>query len=218
VNKSFSDELKHQTIDNWNRILSHNFIVEMAKDILPISKFVFYLKQDQIFLESLSKLLATASRIAYDRQTKTWFESLLDSTTRYEMPMQLEIINLLEDDLKSSGVSQEKTTQNYVSHLERVSNSDDLAMMLSAMAPCPWTYYEISQASIREDIKSEVFKKWLGFYSSVESLKQVNQIKEQLDKLGNNADEKKRIEMKNHFSISCNYELKFWDMAYSYRK
>jgi thiaminase (transcriptional activator TenA) len=158
VNKSFSDELKHQTIDNWNRILSHNFIVEMAKDILPISKFVFYLKQDQIFLESLSKLLATASRIAYDRQTKTWFESLLDSTTRYEMPMQLEIINLLEDDLKSSGVSQEKTTQNYVSHLERVSNSDDLAMMLSAMAPCPWTYYEISQALI-EKILSLRFSK-----------------------------------------------------------
>ena len=57
-NVSFSDELKSINIDKWNKILSHKFIIEIAEDTLPIDKFVFYLKQDQIFLNSFCDLLA----------------------------------------------------------------------------------------------------------------------------------------------------------------
>src|SRR5574341_2097608 len=85
---SFSESLKQDNVDIWNKILNHEFIREMAEGILPKSKFIFYLKQDQIFLKSFCKLLAAASRIAYDKDTKAWFGSLLDSTTRYEMPTQ----------------------------------------------------------------------------------------------------------------------------------
>ena len=112
--------------------------------------------------------------------------------------------------------SAEKTTIDYVSYFERVSDTKDLAIIASAMAPCPWTYYEISEALIKTDIRTEPFKQWIRFYSSKESRKQVKQIKELLNKLARNVDEKKKTDMKNHFSISCNYELEFWNMAYSF--
>jgi thiaminase/transcriptional activator TenA len=217
-NISFSEDLKHNNTDKWNKILNHKFIIEIAEDILPISKFVFYLKQDRIFLESFCNLLAAAARIANDKQTRKWLESLIDNTIRYEMPMQHEILHQLEGDLKSIGVSAEKTTMGYVSYLERVSDSKDLAIILSAMAPCPWTYFEISEALIKKDIKSDAFKQWTRFYSSKESQKQLNQIKEHMEKLASNADERRKIEMKNHFSVSCNFEIEFWNMAYTYRQ
>lgn len=217
-NISFSEDLKHNNTDKWNKILNHKFIIEIAEDILPISRFVFYLKQDRIFLESFCNLLATAATIANDKQTRRWLDSLVDNTIRYEMPMQHEILRQLEGDLKSIGVSAEKTTMDYVSYLERVSDSKDLAIILSAMAPCPWTYFEISEALIKKDIKSDAFKQWTQFYSSKESQKQLNQIKEHLEKLASNADERKKIEMKNHFSVSCNFEIEFWNMAYTYRQ
>lgn len=215
---SFSKNLKRENIETWNKILNHEFILEIGKDILPKSKFVFYLKQDRIFLESFCKLLTAASRIAYDKETKAWFECLLDSTTRNEMPMQRELINMLESDLIATGVSTQKTTQNYVSYLERVSDSDDLAVMLSAMAPCPWTYYEISSTSDSKNIKSEGFKKWLRFYSSKESLNQITKIKVLLDKLAINSNEKMKNDMQNYFSISCKHELEFWNMVYSFNE
>ena len=93
--------------------------------------------------------------------------------------------------------------------------SEDLALIVSAIGPCPWTYYEISNALIKKNVKSKAFKKWLQFYSSNESGKQVKELKLVLNKLARNASEKKKIEMNSRFSISCNYELKFWDMAYS---
>src|SRR5262249_16516682 len=156
-----------QNIKKWDNILNHNFVFEIAKDILPSSKFVFYLKQDQIFLESYRNLLATTSRIADDDQTKAWLEGLLDSTSSYEMSMQIETINLLEsNNFGSVQIPAEKTTQNYISYLERVANTKNLAIILSAMAPCPWTYYEISSTLVRKSINSEASKQWIRFYSS----------------------------------------------------
>lgn len=218
MNLLFSDSLKQENIETWNKILNHEFILEMAEDILPKSKFIFYLKQDQIFLESFCKLLNRASRIAYDKETKAWFEYMLNSTIRNEVPMQLGLIDLLESDSKSIRVYPRKTTQNYISYLERVSDSDDLAVTLSAMAPCPWTYYDISSALDIKSVKSEDFRRWIRFYSSKESFKQVTHIRELLDKLAKNSSKKKKRNMKDYFSISCKHELEFWKLAYSYNK
>ena len=217
-NMSFSDELKSINIDKWNKILSHKLIIEIAEDTLPIDKFVFYLKQDQIFLNSFCDLLAAAARFTYDKQTKSWFESLIHNISRYEMPMQNEILYQLEDNPEFIGVSAEETPLKYTSYIKRVSDSKNLAIIVSAMAPCPWTYYEISETLIKTNIKTEAYKLWLRFYSSKESEEQVNQIKNLMNKLANSADEKKKIDMKNHFSVSCNYELEFWNMAHSYRQ
>ena len=134
------------------------------------------------------------------------------------MPMQLKLINHFESGFRSIGVSPEKCTQNYVSYLEKVSDSADLALMLSAMAPCPWTYYEISSALERKNIKSEGFRQWIKFYSSKESSKQVIDIRRLLDKLARNSSEEKKRDMKNYFSVSCNHELEFWNMAYSFNE
>ena len=129
--------------------------------------------------------------------------------------MQNEILHQFEENLEFIGVSAEKTTHDYVTYLERVSESKDLGIIVSTMAPCPWTYYEISVALIKRDIKTEAFKQWIRFYSSKESRKQISQIIELMNKLARNANEKKKIDMKNHFSISCNHEIGFWNMAYS---
>ena len=154
-NMSYSEELKHNNIDKWNKILSQKFIIEMAEDTLPIGKFVFYLKQDQIFLNAFCDLLAAAARITNDKQTKSWFESLIHNTSKYEMPMQNEILNQLEDNPEFKGVSAEETTLKYTSYMKRVSDSKNLAIIVSAMAPCPWTYYEIAQKLAKINIRTE---------------------------------------------------------------
>jgi thiaminase/transcriptional activator TenA len=212
---SFSEKLKHNNIDTWNKILNHNFITEIAENVLPIIKFIFYLKQDKIFLRAFCNLLTMASTITDDKEIKLWFEALRESTTKYEIPMQDEILQRLDNNYLNSGVSAENVTRDYITYMNSVSNSEDLALIVSAIGPCPWTYFEISNALIKKNVKSKAFKKWLQFYSSNESGKQVKELKQVLNKLARNASEKKKIEMNSRFSISCNYELKFWDMAYS---
>jgi thiaminase (transcriptional activator TenA) len=114
---SFSEELKSTNIDKWNKILSHKFIIEIAEGTLPIGKFVFYLKQDQIFLNSFCDLLAAAARITYDKQTKSWFESLIHTTSKYEIPMQNEILYQLEGNPEFTPISLNPYPSNVGSYL-----------------------------------------------------------------------------------------------------
>jgi hypothetical protein len=58
--KPSAEVLKDGSIDTWQKILNHEFIVEIAKDILPISKFAFYIKQDQISLNYISHMKRTS--------------------------------------------------------------------------------------------------------------------------------------------------------------
>jgi thiaminase/transcriptional activator TenA len=218
VNISYSEELKHNNIGTWDKILNHKFITEIAENVLPMIKFTFYLKQDKIFVRAFCDLLTMASTIASDKETKLWFEALMESTTKYEIPMQDVILQRLDKNYLESGVSAQEVTRDYIRYMNSVSNSEDLALIVSTIAPCPWTYHEISNALIKKNVTSQAFKKWLQFYSSNESAKQVNELKQVVNKVARNASEKKKIEMNSRFSISCNYELKFWDMAYSYKE
>ncbi|MGE5685298.1 MAG: hypothetical protein ACM3ZS_09175 [Nitrososphaerota archaeon] len=67
---------------------------------------------------------------------------------------------------------------------------------------------------IASNIKSHIVRRWLEFYSSKESILQVNQIKKILNRLSLKVDDIKRKKMKYFFSTYCDYELQFWHMAY----
>jgi len=75
-------------------------------------------------------------------------------------------------------------TLNYISFLRQVSvSSKNLEVILSAMAPCPWSYIQIAQKLSKGEIKNDVYFKWIQFYSSIESQQQVKELKDILSGL-----------------------------------
>jgi thiaminase len=84
-----------------------------------------------------------------------------------------------------------KMTLEYTSYLTHVSLKGGLHEIVSVMAPCPWSYFEIAKKLSRrkQNIKTEVFRKWIDFYSSYESVKQVEGVKDILNELSRNAAE-----------------------------
>jgi thiaminase (transcriptional activator TenA) len=215
-NNPFSEKLQHSCFETWNEILNHRFIFEIQQDILPLNKFIFYLKQDHVFLTEFCKLLQTSANIANTKEEIELFENLINSTKMFEIKMQEEIMDSLGIGTKSyPEFIQYTTTSNYVSFLKSAKETNDLGIFVSAIAPCPWTYFEIASKLTKVAVKTPVYKKWIQFYSSEESQKQVYDIKELLNRLARQTDnnQKKFILMK-YFTTACNYELDFWNMAY----
>jgi thiaminase/transcriptional activator TenA len=221
---TFSDALKQHSIETWNRILNHSFIKEISLDILPLDKFTFYLKQDNIFLKEFCNFLQVAKQKSNSSKMREWFDGLIYSTINFEMQMQTEIINMLEislgtnlkDVFPSTTTTIATTTLNYTSYLRQISSTGSVAEIMSAMAPCPWTYFEIAEKLSKDHIQRGIYKKWIQFYSSEESYRQVKEIKMMLNSLAKKASEKDKIAMKNHFATACKYECLFWDMAYNF--
>ena len=107
-------------------------------------------------------------------------------------------------------------TQNYISFLRQVSlSAKNLEVIVSAMAPCPWSYLEIAQKLSKTDMKRGVYFKWIQFYSSNESQQQIKELKNILSSLYDQADDNTKMTMKQHFGAACKYEYNFWEAAYN---
>ncbi|MBV9178448.1 MAG: thiaminase II [Nitrososphaeraceae archaeon] len=229
---TFADELKQSSIETWQGIINHRFVVEIYNDTLPMDKFVFYLKQDQIFLEEFCRFLSVAKlKSDNDADLVKLFDGLLYSTVNFEMKMQDQIIvdSLSLSPLEQSSSSTtnlyvlpSKTTIEHITYLKRVSSNCSIGEIVSAMAPCPWTYLEIAEklAKSHHIQNNMIYKKWVQFYSSDESRRQINHIKTVLCALADDkarSDDIDRLAMKKHFATACKYEFLFWDMAYRHQ-
>jgi thiaminase (transcriptional activator TenA) len=217
----FADTLKQHSIDIWREILSHSFVRELSSEILPLNKFVFYLRQDHYFLGEFSKFLHSAAQKTNNNKLKEWLDRLYLNTFDFEREMQRQLLDVLGVSLNypSNTANHEffpcRTTLNYTSYLMNISPHGTFSDIVSVMAPCPWTYLEIAQKLSKIHIRNEAYRKWIQFYSSTESNRQVAEIKEILNKLGEKEDEKSKAKMKNHFANACKYEYLFWKMAYN---
>jgi thiaminase (transcriptional activator TenA) len=220
---SMAEILRQRCSAKWNLLLNfenNRFIAEMKNGSLPIDKFIFYLKQDHIFLKEFCSFLVNA-RAAEEPSLKKWFEELHYSTLNYEMQMQKKVLDSLELSAAIKISSPAKATLNYITFLRKVSASRNVEETVSAMAPCPWSYFEIAQKILlsrnggQNKIRTEAYQKWIEFYSSKESQQQVEYLKSLLGSLYDNGSMSKKLVIEYHFSIACHYEYDFWKMAYN---
>ena len=214
---TFADALKQRSIDRWQKILTHRFIMELSSDILPSNKFVFYLRQDRYFLEEFSRFLNSAKQKTSDNKLKEWLDSLYLSTVDFEMKMQEQLLNSLASLSSSSPntlintanhhiIIPSKTTFDYTCYLKHTSSAGTFSEIVSVMAACPWTYLEIADKLSKINIRNEIFRKWAQFYSSNDSRRQVEGIKQILNMLAEKENEKSKNAMENHFITACKYE------------
>lgn len=216
---TFADEMKQYSIEKWQKILNHKFVIELSKGVLPLNKFLFYLKQDHYFLPEFAKLVKSAKQKTTDNLMKDWLESLYVSTVDFEMKMQRQMLDKLSSNSIDTDTKQNaspcKITLEYNSYLMDISSNGTFGELVSAMAPCPWTYLEIAQLLSKFPIENEIYRNWVQFYSSAESCKQVEEIKQILNILSKSEDEKYKELMKEHFASACKYEYLFWEMSYN---
>ena len=218
-----AEYLKQSCIAEWNLLLNYNsnkFIAGVATDTLPVERFVFYLKQDHAFLKEFCYFLLRLREVVENPSLKTWCEALHESTVNHEMQMQEQLLGSLglsEEDIEMTALT--KATKNYILFLRSVSENMSIEEKVSAMAPCPWSYLEIAQEILtsnrKNKITNKVYRRWVEFYASKESLQQVEYLKGALGQLYHSADKAKKLIMEKSFCAACRQEYSFWKMAYN---
>jgi thiaminase len=157
-----------------------------------------------------------------------WLDGLYISTVDFEMEMQRQMLRSIDPSSSSRPLAASlyrhsdnttiipcKTTLDYTAYLKHVSSFGTFSEIISVMASCPWTYLEIAQQLSTSSTHNGVYSNWVKFYSSEESVKQVDEIKQILNILGQTENEESKNMMKNHFAHACKYEYLFWEMAYN---
>ncbi len=214
---TFTSHLRDRADTLWNKSFHHPFVVELAQGTLPTEKFVHYVQNDSYYLTVFAKVQSLGAAKTNDLHTIGRMAFHAESTINAEQALHETFFEML-------GLSRDEkflpapTAYRYTTHLRSVAAEGTLGEVIAAILPCYWLYYEIGIRYKDATPNHPIYDKWIATYGDEWFEKLVKEQIARLDDLAERASEDERQRMEQHFLISSEYELAFWEMAYSLEK
>jgi thiaminase/transcriptional activator TenA len=202
----------------WEKLFQHPFVLEMGDGSLPLDKFQFYVKQDYYFLIQYSRVLAIAAAKARTLYLMGQFSDLLIETINTEMDLHrsfAEQFSISNESLEY--VEPAPVTEAYTDYLLRVAYEGSLLDIIATLLPCQWGYSETGKhLKVNGNLSSSnKYLPWIEMYSSKEFEVFVENLRNHLDDLVDQAGATTYKRVSNHFLTATRYEYLFWDMSYN---
>lgn len=214
--ESVSARLLHTTASIREQILTHPFVRGIGAGNLPRAPFVYYVRQDYLYLIEYSRVLALGVARAHDLALMELFAELVHATLDVEMELHrgyCERLGISRENLEATPIS--PTTHAYTRHLLAVAHSGTIAELMAALLPCQWGYWEIGESLAKNGLPSDPFyAEWIEMYSGAEYGELAVRLRANFDRVAARAapDELARID--SIFYTSSRYEFGFWDAAF----
>lgn len=191
----------------YKAILELPFIKELSEGTLSEERFRFYIGQDNLYINSYSKVLAhIASRLSDMAQVEAFLKFASDGVY-VEKALHSLYVDKLPEKMSPSCLL-------YTSLLKAQAYSD-VAVEAAAILPCFWIYWMVG-AHISKICKKEgnPYAEWIKTYSDPEFEKS-NQLAISIcDSLAEKASEATRRNMTEIFVECTRMEWLFWQSAY----
>ncbi len=213
----FSERLYRSVAEIWGRCHAHPFLTELRDGTLDPQRFIYYMKQDYVYLIDYAKVFAYGSLKARDLETITKFAELLYSTLNVEMELHrqyAERFGISRAELETTRPTQ--TTIAYTKYMLDTAANGSLAEVVAALLPCMWSYREIGTtfARIPGSLDHPLYKEWILMYSSPEFGELTDWTIGLMDRLAEGLPERELARLEEHFVITSKFEYLFWDVAY----
>jgi thiaminase (transcriptional activator TenA) len=211
----FRDTLKEAAQPIWDAILAHPFLKELGEGHLPHDRFLYFIRQDYLYLFEFARVLCLGGSKAEDLETLEMFAKHAANTVAVERIMHTGFIQRLGrqgDELLDR--ERTPTTQAYTRHLLAVAREGTLGEVVAAVLPCYWIYLEVGRHLATCQPADPIYRDWIKAYGSETFADLVRQQLNLVDRLGARAPAHESRRMTEHFIQSSRYEYLFWDDAY----
>jgi thiaminase/transcriptional activator TenA len=212
----FSRLLQRRSDKIWRSIYAHPFLDELQAGTLPMDRFVYFMRQDYVYLLDFAQVLCLGGAKSPDLKT-------LEIFTRHAL-IAVEVERTFHATFgKSLGFSPKRLdatpkapiTEAYTRHLQAVARGGTLGEIVAAVLPCYWIYGEVGRRLYRNRPKRpKIYREWIETYASEDYWKPVREQIRLMDRLGKSANAGEKQLMQSHFILSSRYEFLFWDQAY----
>ncbi|WP_062107565.1 thiaminase II [Bacillus niameyensis] len=212
----FTDTLKKATGESWKLSLNHPFVLGIKNGDLPLETFKFYILQDIYYLKHYGKIHAMAAAQADDFSHTAMLAEKAKLTAQAELTVHNEHAKILNiSDREMENFQPAPTAYAYTSHLYRAALSGSFGQTIAAMLPCYWLYADIGKTYQDAKPKEPIYQNWLATYASDWFQTSTQEQIDLLDQIAEEVSEKEREKIKEQFIIAKEYELAFWEMAYT---
>jgi len=216
MTERFTERLRQKAASIWEAQHQHPFVLGIGDGTLSLDRFMFWLRQDYVFLVEYARLLALAAARSPSLGTMTRFAVLLKETVDTEMSLHRGYA--AEFDISPEELEREQpapATRAYTDFLLRVAATGDFAESAAALLPCMWAFSEIGQRLARQPApNNQRYAKWIAMYSSKEFAHLAQWCRDLLDSLAAGLPERDLQKLEAAFLTSSRYEWQFWEMAW----
>ncbi|TQR61263.1 thiaminase II [Campylobacter troglodytis] len=206
--------LIEENAEIWDAYVHHKFVKELEKGSLPRENFLFYLKQDYIYLHNYARCYALLANNASNAKELR----LAMKCQNYIMDGELELHrSILELGINADklGVRDESLVNlAYTRYMLDVANSGDYVDMLAALCSCFLGYgvigKEIYDRLGEAGLKDHPYEQWIRTYSEANFQAECTSYEEFIDGYAPIINEAKFKKMSDIFHTVTRLECAFW--------
>ncbi len=213
----FSEHLRKSAHLIWEANFAHPFVQGIGQGTLDEAQFIFFLKQDYLYLieycRFLSLILAKGTTLEEMRKISELVKAILT----FEMDLHRRVCA----DFGISASELEKTQPapnnlGYTSYLLRVAYEGDMGDSMTALLPCLWGYNEIGLRLKEKGLpEHKHYKDWILTYASDEFSALTDWCKNWVDDFAVNQKEDKLKRLEEIFLTNSRWEYLFWEMSWN---
>jgi thiaminase/transcriptional activator TenA len=214
----FSDEAWHRTAGLRDAIHQLPFNTELAAGSLSRDRFQTYIVQDAIYLGQFSRALAIAAAKAPDMATMQSFAQSASGAIAVEQALHGRYLR--EFGVDPAGIADAEPSPDclaYTSFLIAAAHHDPWEVLVAAVLPCFWLYWDIGCAIAQTAAPQNPYRAWIDTYADERFGEAVRTVTAIADRAADAATAATRAKMLAAFTRACQYEWLFWDGAYQRR-
>ena len=220
---SESQRLKERGAASWAAAVAHPMVAEIGAGTLPHATFRFYFEQNLGYLHEYARAIALTiagagsgagagpGSGAPDRVSMSILTRFLGQIVDVEIPANESFLTRLGGS-PGTPVPLLPTAYAYTRHLLDVCRQGNLAAALAALLPCQWSYGEIGQRLVQAPPADPVYADWIALFAGDGYDDLVTASTGLLDRCCTPADQPRTADA---FDRSTQYEIAFWQLAYS---
>lgn len=215
MTQPFRESLQAAAQSVWRAIFAHPFLKELSDGSLDRQRFLFFVRQDALYLQDFARALCLAGAKADSLDTLDMFADHAATVVRVERSLHTSWsakLGLSPEELSQTVCA--PVTQAYTRHLLTVAQGGTLAEAVAAVLPCYWIYWEVGNRLSTHLPAEPLYAEWIQAYSSEGFGAHVEQQLQLIDRLAIQVSPTEHKRLKEHFVQSSQYEYLFWEQAY----
>jgi thiaminase/transcriptional activator TenA len=209
--------IRNQSDPLWQATFRHPFVQGIGDGSLSRERYVYYLKQDYVYLIEFSRVFALATAKAPQLEEMTYFSALLNATLTMEMDLHrrtCKAFDISNTDLEKTKKSMITTA--YTNLMVKTCYEGNITDILAVLLPCAAGYIEIGQRLKKQGLPDNpYYQDWINTYSSQEFADLTQWLIDKMNAYAQDATEFQKEKWYESYLLSARFEYLFFNMSWT---